>query len=372
MMVHHRKNKIPPQTQIRPNPRSKTWKRLNLQHRQHRRLHPHLRLSRNQKRSKNPLRLKCQNQGTAAKLGYVAPKSHHFIPIRKVHAPQVKMPRIRLRIAERLLEAQHTTASLTTFNEIDMSSLISLRASSKESVLANHGVKLGFMGAFARACALVLKEIPAANAYIDGEDIVYRDYVDLSVAVATPKGLVTPVVRGVESMGIVEIEKEIATFGKKVSTRGFLLSYADIWGYYRHEMANSHWKILRVDPLRCIFHYTLYPGRIANVEPNPSSNGGVFGSLYGTPIINPPQAAVLGKLTHFDPQWVTAHPMRFTGMHSIKDRPVVVNGQIVIRPIMIVALTYDHRIMDGREAVTFLGRFSSPSHFVYCVHILSQ
>jgi 2-oxoglutarate dehydrogenase E2 component (dihydrolipoamide succinyltransferase) len=208
------------------------------------------------------------------------------------------MPRIRLRIAERLLEAQHTTASLTTFNEIDMSSLISLRASSKESVLANHGVKLGFMGAFARACALVLKEIPAANAYIDGEDIVYRDYVDLSVAVATPKGLVTPVIRGVESMGIVEIEKEIATFGKKVSTCGFLLSYAvSFWviiGTRWQTRIGGYYGWILYDACS-IIHSTQVS--IANVEFNPSSNGGVFGSLYGTPIINPPQAAVLGKST---------------------------------------------------------------------------
>jgi len=192
------------------------------------------------------------------------------------------MNRMRLRIAERLKESQNAAASLTTFNEIDMSS----------------EVKLGFMSAFAKACSLALKEIPAANASIEGEEIVYRDYVDLSVAVATPKGLVTPVVRNAEGMGFVEIEKEIAALGKKA--RDGKLSLED--------MAGGTFTI---------------------------SNGGVFGSLYGTPIINLPQAAVLG-------------------MHAIKDKPVVVNGQIVIRPIMVVALTYDHRLLDGREAVTFL------------------
>jgi 2-oxoglutarate dehydrogenase E2 component (dihydrolipoamide succinyltransferase) len=211
---------------------------------------------------------------------------------------RVKMNRMRLRIAERLKESQNAAASLTTFNEIDMSSLVSMRAKYKDEVLKTHDVKLGFMSAFARACSLALKEIPAANASIEGEEIVYHDYVDLSVAVATPKGLVTPVVRNAEGMGFVEIEKEIANLGKKA--RDGKLSLED--------MAGGTFTI---------------------------SNGGVFGSLYGTPIINLPQAAVFG-------------------MHAIKDKPVVVNGEIVIRPIMVVALTYDHRLLDGREAVTFL------------------
>jgi 2-oxoglutarate dehydrogenase E2 component (dihydrolipoamide succinyltransferase) len=211
---------------------------------------------------------------------------------------RVKMNRMRLRIAERLKESQNAAASLTTFNEIDMSSLMDMRKKYKDAVLKEHEVKLGFMSAFAKACTLALKEIPAANASIEGEEIVYRDYVDLSVAVATPKGLVTPVVRNAEGMNFLEIEKEIAALGKKA--RDGKLSLED--------MAGGTFTI---------------------------SNGGVFGSLYGTPIINLPQAAVLG-------------------MHTIKDKPVVVNGQIVIRPIMIVALTYDHRLLDGREAVTFL------------------
>jgi len=213
---------------------------------------------------------------------------------------RVKMNRMRLRIAERLKESQNAAASLTTFNEIDMSSLMSMRSKYKDEIFKTHEVKLGFMSAFAKACSLALKEIPAANASIEGEEIVYRDYVDLSVAVATPKGLVTPVVRNAESMGFLDIEKEIAALGKKARDGKLTLE----------DMAGGTFTI---------------------------SNGGVFGSLYGTPIINLPQAAVLG-------------------MHAIKDKPVVVNGEIVIRPIMVVALTYDHRLLDGREAVTFLVR----------------
>ncbi|ETW78086.1 hypothetical protein HETIRDRAFT_411257 [Heterobasidion irregulare TC 32-1] len=211
---------------------------------------------------------------------------------------RVKMSRMRLRIAERLKESQNAAASLTTFNEIDMSSLMEMRKKYKDEVLDAHGVKLGFMSAFAHASCLALKEIPAANASIEGDEIVYRDYVDLSVAVATPKGLVTPVLRNAEGMSFVDIEREIASLGKKARDGKLTLE----------DMAGGSFTI---------------------------SNGGVFGSLYGTPIINLPQAAVLG-------------------MHAIKERPVVVNGQIVVRPIMVVALTYDHRLLDGREAVTFL------------------
>ncbi|KAH7102934.1 dihydrolipoamide succinyltransferase [Auriculariales sp. MPI-PUGE-AT-0066] len=213
---------------------------------------------------------------------------------------RVKMSRMRLRIAERLKESQNAAASLTTFNEIDMSSLMELRSKYKDEILKKHDVKLGFMSAFARAAILALQEIPAANASIEGDEIVYRDYVDLSVAVATPKGLVTPVVRNAEGLGFVGIEREIAALGKKARDNKLTIE----------DMAGGSFTI---------------------------SNGGVFGSLYGTPIINLPQAAVLG-------------------MHTIKERPVVVDGQIVIRPIMVVALTYDHRLLDGREAVTFLVR----------------
>jgi len=213
---------------------------------------------------------------------------------------RVKMSRMRARIAERLKEAQNTSASLTTFNEIDMSSLMAFRSKYKDEILKKHDVKLGFMSAFAKACTLALKEIPAANASIEGQDIVYRDYVDLSVAVATPKGLVTPVVRNAEGLSMIGVEREIAALGKKARDGKLTLE----------DMAGGTFTI---------------------------SNGGVFGSLYGTPIINLPQAAVLG-------------------MHAIKDKPVVVDGQIVVRPIMVVALTYDHRLLDGREAVTFLVR----------------
>ncbi|KAF8317723.1 dihydrolipoamide succinyltransferase [Clavulina sp. PMI_390] len=213
---------------------------------------------------------------------------------------KVKMNRMRLRIAERLKESQNAAAFLTTFNEIDMSSLIEFRKLYKDEVLKESGVKLGYMSAFAKASALALQEIPAANASIVDDTIVYRDYVDLSVAVATPKGLVTPVVRNLETMNFVEIEQAIAGLGKKARDNQLTLE----------DMAGGSFTI---------------------------SNGGVFGSLMGTPIINLPQSAVLG-------------------MHAINDRATVVNGKIEIRPIMVVALTYDHRLLDGREAVTFLVR----------------
>ncbi|VDB93802.1 unnamed protein product [Peniophora sp. CBMAI 1063] len=213
---------------------------------------------------------------------------------------RVKMSRMRLRIAERLKESQNTAAFLTTFNEIDMSNIMEFRSKYKDSILKEHEVKLGFMSAFARASALALKEIPAANASIEGDEIVYRDYVDLSVAVATPKGLVTPIIKNVESMSFVDFEKALSAVGKKA--RDGKLTLEDMTGG----------------------SFTI-------------SNGGVFGSLFGTPIINMPQAAVLG-------------------MHAVKEKPVVVNGQIVVRPVMVVALTYDHRLLDGREAVTFLVR----------------
>ncbi|RYP74539.1 hypothetical protein DL770_007580 [Monosporascus sp. CRB-9-2] len=215
---------------------------------------------------------------------------------------RVKMNRMRLRIAERLKQSQNTAASLTTFNEVDMSSLMEFRKLYKDEVLKKTGVKLGFMSAFARASVLAMRDIPAINASIEGENggdtIVYRDYVDISVAVATEKGLVTPVVRNAESMDMVTIEKSIADMGRKA--RDGKLTIED--------MAGGTFTI---------------------------SNGGVFGSLYGTPIINLPQSAVLG-------------------LHAIKDRPVAVNGKVEIRPMMYLALTYDHRLLDGREAVQFL------------------
>merc|ERR1712230_88043 len=215
---------------------------------------------------------------------------------------RVKMNRMRLRIAERLKQSQNTAASLTTFNEVDMSNIMEFRKRYKDEVLKNTGVKLGFMSAFSKAAVLAMKEIPTVNASIEGpgggDTIVYRDYVDISVAVATPKGLVTPVVRNAESMEMVDIEKAIAELGKKA--RDGKLSIED--------MAGGTFTI---------------------------SNGGVFGSMLGTPIINLPQTAVLG-------------------LHAIKERAMVVNGKIEIRPMMYLALTYDHRLLDGREAVTFL------------------
>ncbi|KID92551.1 Dihydrolipoamide succinyltransferase [Metarhizium guizhouense ARSEF 977] len=215
---------------------------------------------------------------------------------------RVKMNRMRLRIAERLKQSQNTAASLTTFNEVDMSNIMEFRKLYKDDVLKKTGVKLGFMSAFSRAAVLAMRDIPAVNASIEGpnggDTIVYRDYVDISVAVATEKGLVTPVVRDVESMDLVTIEKAIADMGKKA--RDGKLTIED--------MAGGTFTI---------------------------SNGGVFGSLMGTPIINLPQSAVLG-------------------LHAIKDRAVAVNGKVEIRPMMYLALTYDHRLLDGREAVQFL------------------
>ncbi|KAI9754409.1 MAG: 2-oxoglutarate dehydrogenase complex E2 component [Lichina confinis] len=215
---------------------------------------------------------------------------------------RVKMNRMRLRIAERLKQSQNTAASLTTFNEVDMSSLMEFRKLYKDEVLKKTGVKLGFMSAFSRACILAMKDIPAVNASIDGpgsgDTIVYRDYVDISVAVATEKGLVTPVVRNAESLDLVGVERAIAELGKKARDNKLTIE----------DMAGGTFTI---------------------------SNGGVFGSLMGTPIINLPQTAVLG-------------------LHAIKDKPVAVNGRVEIRPMMFLALTYDHRLLDGREAVTFL------------------
>ncbi|KAL8928416.1 MAG: hypothetical protein Q9172_000902 [Xanthocarpia lactea] len=215
---------------------------------------------------------------------------------------RVKMNRMRLRIAERLKQSQNTAASLTTFNEVDMSSIMQFRKLYKDDVLKKTGVKLGFMSAFSRACVLAMKDVSAVNASIEGpnggDTIVYRDYVDISVAVATEKGLVTPVVRNAETMDLVGIEKAIADLGKKARDNKLTIE----------DMAGGTFTI---------------------------SNGGVFGSLMGTPIINLPQTAVLG-------------------LHAIKEKPVAVDGKVEIRPMMYLALTYDHRLLDGREAVVFL------------------
>lgn len=211
---------------------------------------------------------------------------------------RVKMNRMRLKIAERLKEAQNTNAMLTTFNELDMSGIMKLRKANQDSFQKRHGIKMGFMSAFVKAAAYALQHQPTVNAVIDGQEIVYRDFVDISVAVATPKGLVVPVLRNVHDMNFADIEKGINALGMKAKNNELAVE----------DMDGGTFTI---------------------------SNGGVFGSLFGTPIINPPQSAILG-------------------MHGTFERPVVRNGQVVIRPMMYIALTYDHRLVDGREAVTFL------------------
>ncbi|XP_039283447.1 dihydrolipoyllysine-residue succinyltransferase component of 2-oxoglutarate dehydrogenase complex, mitochondrial [Nilaparvata lugens] len=216
---------------------------------------------------------------------------------------RVKMNRMRLRIAQRLKDAQNTNAMLTTFNELDMSAIMEFRKANQEAFQKKHGIKLGFMSAFVKAAAFALQDQPVVNAVIDGNDIVYRDYIDISVAVATPKGLVVPVLRNVENMTYADIEKGINALGEKA--RKGALAVEDMDGGT----------------------FTI-------------SNGGVFGSLMGTPIINPPQSAILG-------------------MHATFERPVAIKGQVVIRPMMYIALTYDHRLIDGREAVLFLRKIKA-------------
>ncbi|WP_024587448.1 2-oxoglutarate dehydrogenase complex dihydrolipoyllysine-residue succinyltransferase [Aliihoeflea sp. 2WW] len=213
---------------------------------------------------------------------------------------RVKMTRLRQTIARRLKDAQDTAAMLTTFNEVDMKPVMDLRSKYKDLFEKKHGVKLGFMGFFTKAVTHALQEIPAVNAEIDGTDIIYKNFAHIGVAVGTDKGLVVPVVRNADAMSIAEIEKEIGRLG--VAARDGKLGMADMQGGT----------------------FTI-------------SNGGVYGSLMSTPILNAPQSGILG-------------------MHKIQERPVVVGGQIVIRPMMYLALSYDHRIVDGKEAVTFLVR----------------
>lgn len=211
---------------------------------------------------------------------------------------RVKMNRMRLRIAERLKDAQNTNALLTTFNEIDMSHIMAFRKKHLDAFTKKHGVKLGLMSPFVKASATALMDQPVVNAVIEGNEIIYRDYVDISVAVATPKGLVVPVIRNVHNMTYADIELNIAELAEKARKGRLTIE----------EMDGGTFTI---------------------------SNGGVFGSLMGTPIVNPPQSAILG-------------------MHGIFERPIALNGQVVIRPMMYIALTYDHRLIDGREAVMFL------------------
>ena len=213
---------------------------------------------------------------------------------------RVKMTRLRQTIATRLKDAQNTAALLTTFNDVDMSAVIEARAKYKDLFEKKHGIRLGFMGFFVKAVALAARDVPSVNARIEGDEIVYSNFLDVSVAVSAPKGLVVPVIRSADAMSFAEIEKTIADFGKKAKEGTLSMD----------EMKGGTFTI---------------------------SNGGVFGSLLSTPIINPPQSAVLG-------------------MHRIEERPVVKDGQIVARPMMYLALSYDHRLVDGREAVTFLVR----------------
>ncbi|HJZ44166.1 MAG TPA: 2-oxoglutarate dehydrogenase complex dihydrolipoyllysine-residue succinyltransferase [Hyphomicrobiaceae bacterium] len=244
------------------------------------------------------------------------------VPVQQMRAPspandaareeRVRMTRLRQTIARRLKEAQDTAAMLTTFNDVDMSAIMKLRAEYKDLFEKRHGVKLGFMGFFVKACVQALREIPAVNAEIDGQDIVYKNYYHIGVAVGTDKGLVVPVVREADRMSLAEIEQAIADFGKRA--RESRLSIEEMQGGT----------------------FTI-------------TNGGVYGSLLSTPILNAPQSGILG-------------------MHRIEERAVVRGGQIVARPMMNLALTYDHRIVDGKDAVTFLVRvkeaLEEPQRFI--------
>ena len=211
-----------------------------------------------------------------------------------------KMSQLRKTISRRLVEAKNTTAMLTTFNEVDMSSIMDIRTKYKDKFKEAHGVGLGFMSFFAKACCVALQEWPAVNAYIDADQLIYHDYCDISIAVSTPRGLTVPVIRNAESLSMAEIEKKVIELANKAKENK--LSMEDLQGGT----------------------FTI-------------TNGGVFGSLMSTPIINLPQSAILG-------------------MHKIQERPIALNGQVVIKPMMYVALSYDHRIIDGRESVSFLVR----------------
>ena len=221
-------------------------------------------------------------------------------PTDETREQRVPMTRLRQTIARRLKEAQNNAAMLTTFNDVDMSAVMELRKTYREIFEKKHGVRLGFMGFFVKACVQALKDIPAVNAEIDGNDIVYKNYYHIGVAVGTEKGLVVPVVRDAQDLSIADVEKAINDFGKRARDGKLTIE----------EMQGGTFTI---------------------------SNGGVYGSLMSTPILNAPQSGILG-------------------MHRIEDRPVVRGGQVVVRPMMYLALSYDHRIVDGREAVTFLVR----------------
>jgi 2-oxoglutarate dehydrogenase E2 component (dihydrolipoamide succinyltransferase) len=224
-------------------------------------------------------------------------------PPREVDAREqrVRMTRLRRTIAARLKDAQNTAAMLTTFNEVDMSAVMALRSEYRDAFEKKHaGVRLGFMSFFVRACVVALKEFPAVNAEIDGDDLVYRNFVHMGIAVGGPAGLVVPVIRDIDRLGFAEIERAITDFGRRARDGALKLE----------ELAGGTFSI---------------------------TNGGVYGSLMSTPILNPPQSGILG-------------------MHKIQERPMAINGKIEIRPMMYLALTYDHRVVDGREAVSFLVR----------------
>jgi 2-oxoglutarate dehydrogenase E2 component (dihydrolipoamide succinyltransferase) len=241
-------------------------------------------------------------KGSAAPASVPAPAAPRIAsaPTDAAREERVRMSKLRQTIARRLKEAQTSAAMLTTFNEVDMSAVMDLRNRYKDLFEKKHGVKLGFMGFFTKAVTYALREIPAVNAEIDGTDVIYKNFAHVGVAVGTEKGLVVPVVRDADKMTIAEIEKDIGRLGKMA--RDGQLQLSDMQGGT----------------------FTI-------------SNGGVYGSLMSTPILNAPQSGILG-------------------MHKIQERPVVVGGQIVIRPMMYLALSYDHRIVDGKEAVTFLVR----------------
>jgi 2-oxoglutarate dehydrogenase E2 component (dihydrolipoamide succinyltransferase) len=261
------------------------------------------------------------NVGPAEAIAY-APMTTTSVAVAQLRAPsvpndaareeRVKMTRLRQTIARRLKDAQNTAAMLTTFNDLDMHAVMHLRKEYKDLFEKRHGVKLGFMGFFVKACIQALKEVPAVNAEIDGQDIIYKNYYHIGVAVGTDKGLVVPVVRDCDHKSISDIEKSIADFGRRARDGQLKIE----------EMQGGTFTI---------------------------TNGGIYGSLMSTPILNAPQSGILG-------------------MHRIEDRPVVRNGEIVVRPMMYLALSYDHRIVDGKDAVTFLVRvkevLEDPQRFV--------
>ena len=228
------------------------------------------------------------------------PAARATTPDDSAREERVRLTKLRQTIARRLKDAQNTAAMLTTFNEVDMSEVMALRARYKDAFEKKHAAKLGFMGFFVKACVQALKEIPAVNAEIDGADLVYKNYYHVGIAVGTDKGLIVPVVRDAEKLSIAEIEKTIAALGKRARDGQLTLE----------ELQGGTFTI---------------------------TNGGIYGSLMSTPILNAPQSGILG-------------------MHKIQDRPIAIGGKVEIRPMMYLALSYDHRIVDGREAVTFLVR----------------